>query len=79
MCRLMHYIGGCTLLGVGALAVEFAVERHLPHFSSCYIMVSTSVIGSLRIHGLAEHIGYRTLRRGHDYGVFQHIHHMLHS
>ena len=35
----------------------------------CFIMVSTSVIGSLRIHGLAEFIGYRILRRGHDYGV----------
>ena len=34
-----------------------------------FIMVSTSVIGSLRIHGLAEYIGYRILRRGHDYGV----------
>ena len=32
-------------------------------------MVSTSVIGSLRIHGLAEYMGYRILRRGHDYGV----------
>ena len=35
----------------------------------CLIMVSTSVIGSLCIHGLAEYIGYHILRRGHDYGV----------
>ena len=53
-------------------------KRQLPS-SYCLIMVSTSVIGSLRIHGLAEYIGYRILRRGHDYGVFRHIHQMLHS